>query len=1096
LILCLFLQNLFAQKKNFNFEHLTPEDGLSQSSVVKIFQDSRNFLWFATYDGLNRYDGYNFKVYKSDISDTTTISGQGFSSICEDRSGNLWIGSLNGGLNKYNQGTDTFKRFKFNPKDPGSLCSNIVSYLYIDSKGTLWVGTDNGLDQFNPETEKFIHYRNKPNDSNSISYNFIVSITEDSFGNLWIGTSEGLNKFNLSTKKFTRYYEDRSKPGCLISNYINYVFLDNNKNLWIATNEGLLLYDNNNNRFTQYMPHNNSIKRINGFWDDCKGNLWLVTSKDGLTILNRGKGTLINYKNDPYDSHSLSSNNILSIFKDRSGIIWIGTDGAGINKINSRKEQFNNYSVKSGELNQLSNNSVYSFYEDDSGDIWIATYGGGINIFNPAKEKEQFTYIKHEPGNINSLGDNNVRDICKDKQGCFWIGTESGLDRYDPKMKKFRHYNYKNSPGLKDLAISTLCATSDNMIWAGTFNGGISIYNKQKDRFINYLNVPNNPASLAGNVIKKIYEDRSGIIWVCTNKGLDRFDRDKNRFIHYRNIPGDPYSIISNTVLNIYQDHTGTLWVGTDLGLNKMTGDIVNNRDIKFIHYSKENGLPNNSIQSIIEDNHGNLWISTNNGLSKYNPQLETVKNYTANDGLRSNEFYINSCLKRKRTGELLFGGYNGFCFFQPDSIQDDIYIPPVNFTDFYLFNIPVHTNTKINGETILVNTIWETDKITLSYKNNIISFEFSALDYASPKGNKYAYIMQGLETNWNYVGNRHFVSFTKLPPGEYLLRVKASNASGMWNNTGTSVKIIVLPPFWQTYWFRLTCGILIVSLIFISYKIKIRNFERRKKKLEDLILEKSILNDQLHLEIYGHQNAEMELKSAKEAAEKSDRLKSEFLAQMSHEIRTPINAILSFNRLIQEDVSDYLSDDMKEGFSIIDSASKRLIRTVDLILNMSLFQTNSIELSYHRFDLYEKVLKKIIQEYSSIAEEKGIKFEVIKDTDDCTIDSDNSIVDQIFDNLLNNAVKFTKQGTVGIHIFNNKSKQLTVEIYDTGIGISQEYMPNLFKPFSQEEGGYARRFEGNGLGLALTKKYCDLTNIIIDVYSKKGCGTKVTLKF
>jgi ligand-binding sensor domain-containing protein/signal transduction histidine kinase len=1092
---------IFGQKRNFEFEHLSSEDGLSQNSVVKIFQDSRNFLWFATWDGMNRYDGYKFKIYKSSPSDSTSISGQGFSSICEDKFGYIWFGSLDGGVSKYNQQTDSFKRYKFNPKDPASLSGNLVNVLYFDSKGILWVGTEHGLDKFDPKTDKFTHYQYTLNDTNSLSSNFVLSIKEDSYGTLWIGTDNGLNKFNAAAKKFIRYYKDRSKPYCLYSNYMEHLFIDNQNNFWVATGEGLHLYDYKNDRFIRYLPDNNNPdrrydKNILDFWNDESGNLWLATSRGGLSIFNPKTGVFTGYKNDPFNNHSLSSNNTLSVYKDKSGIVWIGTDGGGLNKLVIRKEQFYNYSVRPGELNKLNNNSVYSFYEDVSGDIWIGTFGGGVNIFNPAKNKNHFTNLVHAPGNQNSLVDDKVRDICKDKQNYFWIGTESGLDRYDSKTKKFKHYNYANSPGLKNNSISSLYVTPSGELWVGTFNGGLSVYNPREDKFINFLNDLNNPSSLSGNIIRKIYEDRSGIFWVCTNKGLDRYDRNKNSFIHYQNNPADPFSISSNSVLNIYQDNNGTIWVGTNLGLNKITGDVINNQNVRFTRYLKKDGLPDNNIQSIVEDNEGNIWMSTNNGLSKFNPSLEWFKNYTTNDGLRSNEFYINSCLKIKNTGEFLFGGYNGFCIFQPDSIKDDLYKPPVIFTDFYLFNISVSANTKINGDIILTKTIWETDTLILSYKNNIISIEFSALNYASPKGNKYAYILEGLETEWNFVDNRHFASFTNLPPGEYLFKVKAANASGMWNNTGDVLRIIVLPPYWHTWWFRFCFGMLIGAVIFISYKIKVRNFERRKKELEDLILEKSILNDQLHLEINEHKFAEIELKAAKEEAEKSDRLKSEFLAQMSHEIRTPINAILSFSSLIREEVAESLSDDMKDGFSIIDRASRRLIRTVDLILNMSLLQTESFELSFQRFDLYTKILKRKIHEYSVLAEEKGLQFKVIKDVEDCSIYSDDTIVEQVFDNLLNNSVKFTKQGIIAVHIFNDNVNQLVVEISDTGIGISKEYMPNLFRPFSQEEGGYARRFEGNGLGLALTKKYCDLTNIKINVDSQKGIGTKATLTF
>ncbi len=1098
----LFLQiNIFAQGNNIRFENLTSEDGLSQNSVIKIFQDSKGFLWFGTFDGLNRYDGYKFQVYKSDATDTNSISGNYFDSICEDKYGNLWIGSLGGGLNKYIRDKDIFIKYKHNPQDKTSLSSNKVHALFIDTKGNLWVGTENGLDLYDYKDNNFIHFRKSPENPNSLSNNYIISIGEDAHNNLWIGTWYGLDKFDLIHKKFKIYYSDTVNPRGLFVAWTNKIFLDREKNLWLGTSEGLCRYDEKQDNFIRYSfsmrdPNSLSDNDVKDILEDKKGNLWIATFNGGLNKFNKTSGTFTRYLHNPFDQYSLSSNKITSLYQDKSGLLWIGTDGSGIDKLDFRTAQFHYYQNIPGNKNSLNNDNIYSIFEDRAGNIWLGTFGGGLSRFNPNNKNKIFTEYVHNPHNPNSLINNNIRCLCGDNAGNLWIGTETGLDKFNPAKKKFTHYNMNDNPGLLTNSIFSLFADSAGNIWVGTYDGGLSILNVRKNSFINFSHKNSDPKSICCNVIREIFEDASGRIWLCTDTGLDRFDGLHHAFIHYRNSPKDTNSLSTNSVLNIYQDKSGVIWVGTTMGLNKIEGNIPDPEKTVFKHYNVRNGLPDNSIQGILEDNGGNLWISTNRGLSKFNPLKGTFKNYTAVDGLPSNEFYTNASARISESGKLMFGGNKGFCFFRPDSIKDDLFIPPVEFTDLSLFNRHVFVGGKINGERILKKTITETREIILSNKNNIFSLEFSALDYASPQNNIYAYKMEGLESNWNYLGRRNYVSFTNLPAGNYILKVKGANCSGVWNPQGVSLRIVVLPPYWETWWFRGLVLFFVILMVFAAYKIKVKNIEKRKKELEIFIKEKSVLNKQLEKEINEHKRTEIELRKAKEEAEKSDRLKSEFLAQISHEIRTPINAILSFSSLIKEDVSRYLSDEMQEGFSIIESAGRRLIRTVDLILNMSLLQTDSFELNLQSFDLFEKVLRNKINEYTPAAKEKGLRFEVKKDVLDCTVFADESTVDQILDNLINNAVKFTRRGIVGIRLFKDRNENLAVEIYDTGIGISKEYLSQLFKPFSQEETGYKRKFEGNGLGLALTKKFADLNNASIEVASQKGYGTKFSLTF
>lgn len=662
------------------------------------------------------------------------------------------------------------------------------------------------------------------------------------------------------------------------------------------------------------------------------------------------------------------------------------------------------------------------------------------------------------------------------------------MEKFERKSKKFIHFNKDNSKGLKNNSVFDICETQTGEFWIGTYDG-LYLFNRRKDEFKCYQHNPSDPNSIVNNFIRKIYEDHTGVLWICTDRGFDRYDIKSNKFFHLKTESGVHFDLNEYPILSILEDKSENMWIGTTVGLFKLLRNVDNASAIKFLRYSIKDGLPDNNIQAIIDDNKNNLWISTNKGLSKFVIGEGTFKNFNMNNGLPSDEFYVNSYEKRKKTAELLFGGVKGFTIFRPDEIKDDSFIAPIVFTDFRISNQPIPVGKKIDGNIILPKSITENSQITLSYKNSIVSFEFALLHFAAPSGNLYAYMMEGLETKWNYIGNKRNATYTFLPPGEYNLIVKASNSSGVWNEKGTSLKIIVNPPVWKMWWFRISAGIILLFIASIIYKIHVSTIEKSRNQLEKL-------NEQLSEEIKERHQKEIELRKAKDEAEKSDKLKSEFLAQMSHEIRTPINAILSFASLLKDEISGKIPEDLNQSFTIINRAGNRLIRTIDLILNMSQLQTNTYECSFKYFNIYDKVLKGLAQQHRKTANDKGVDLYLNNESDDTLVYADEYTVTQIFDNLINNAIKFTRQGKVDINLKREEEKKLIIEVSDTGVGISDEFLPNLFKPFTQEEAGYTRRFEGNGLGLALVKKYVELNNAEIYMKSKKGIGTVFTILF
>jgi ligand-binding sensor domain-containing protein/signal transduction histidine kinase len=1072
LVLCLFNSELFPQQQNYRFEKFTSDDGLSQNSVVKIFQDSKHFLWFGTYDGLNRYDGFTFKVYKTNVADSTTISGQYFSAICEDKDGNLWVSSLGGGLNKYTRGTDTFKRYRHDPRNSKSLSNDRVRALLIDKRGNFWIGTESGLDLFNPGTEEFIHHRNIPGDPNSLSNDYVFSIGEDAKGNLWIGTYSGLNVLDPVKNKYRNFNGEKGLKAGLGNNWTNKTYLDRNNILWICSTEGLHWYDEKNDKFTRYMPEKNnpnsiSNNNIRDILEDANGDFWIATNTGGINKFDKKTGKFIRIQHDPSNENSLNTDQIISLWQDKSGIIWIGTDGGGINKLNIRKSQFTIYQNLVQNKNSLSDNKVYYICEDKKGVLWIGTHGGGLNKFDPQKSADNFIRFQHRPENRNSLINDAIRWITTDRSGALWIATDSGLDKFNPATNIFTHFTMDEYPVLRTNSIFCVAENREGEILVGTYDGGFSIYDKTKNSFTNYLHDPKNAKSISSNVVRQIFEDKSGLIWLCTDNGLNLFNSRTKEFTRFLHDPKNSNSLSINTTVTIYQDKAGVIWIGTTLGLNKLEGNFPENKNIKFTRYTKKDGLPDNDIQAILEDDYGNLWISTNKGICKFNPGQNTFKNYNKNDGLPSNEFFINSACRREKTGEFLFGSHKGFCFFHPDSIKDDLYVPPVVLTDFQLFNKNVPINEEVNDEIILTQAIWETKEIHLSYRNNIISFGFAALDYASPGGNQYSYLLEGLESNWNFVGNRHYASYTNLPPGEYIFRVKGSNASGIWSGKDASVKIIVTPPYWVTWWFRVLVLIAIVLITVISFKIKVKGMEDRRKELERLVREKSLINDEL---------------------KKLNDTKDKFFSILAHDLRNPFHSILGMISFIIDEYNTISDPERLEMLNMIMKASKNNFHLLDNLLDWSRSQLQDFKAAPGEIEL-EELITKNIELLRPLADDKFIEIESLQ-TPGLIVFADYYMIDLVIRNLISNAIKFTNtNGT--IRIYSRLKKDLAqFQITDTGIGMSNEQVENLFSggDYSSTRGTSGEK--GTGLGIKLCKEFLKKNNGILIVNSTPGTGT------
>lgn len=1073
-VVLLFNFNLMhSQFSNLKFENYDTAEGISSSTCLEIFQDSEGFMWFGTIDGLNRYDGYNFEVYRPVLNDSTSLSNNRINSIIEDAKGYLWIGTSNG-LNVFDKKHEQFHRILLHEisskvVDQGEVVNDL---LYDEQTKILWVATKNGVVKFNLESGtdsyenfKFSHYTNKSGDFKTIDNNDVTAILKDKDGKIWAITEGNyLNLYNPVEDNFIRKIID--VPNSYELNHIpKVVLVDNDGDFWIGNNLfNLVFWDRSKNEFSQVSPVKVNIP-IFHIYQDSKGVIWIATDGNGIYLFDKKNGLLQHIMHSTSNQFSLPNNQPSKVLEDKKGVFWIATYNKGISKLVLSKSAFGHYFYGADNKKGLSEKIAQSVLQDSKERIWIGTDGGGLNLFN--EKSNSFIHYKALANNKQTLSSNKIVYLSESFDKSIWVSTwDGGLNKFDPISETVEQYKYEaNNP--YSIGQNTVWCTvedSKNRLWLGTQSEGLNLFDPKTKKFYKYKSLQGEQNSLLSNLVFSMFIDSKNRLLLGTSLGLSIVDLNKlNVYIPNKIdfIELKEKQIQGTRVNYILEDNKGGIWLGTDVALHHLDGNL------KLIKsYSTINGLPNNLILGIVQSNENNLWITTKGGLSKLDISEDKFYNYSIQDGVQGIEFQSKS-IEKLKDGRILAGGINGFNLFNPeDIVEKQLVLKPI-ITKFKLFNELIKAGQKVNKRVVLNQSISNTDLLELKYDEGYLSFEFVAFHYENQKRVKYVYRMKGLHEDFISAGSNRVANYSSMPPGDYTFEVKAS-LNGNWDDAEISaINVKVLSPPWRTWW----AYALYALFLGVVFWIGMRYYTKMIKEEKDHEL---------------------------------DQMKLKFFINVSHELRTPLTLIL--NPVDKILAAFDRPEIVKESAITLQRSSRRLLYLVNQLLDFRKMDLGKTPLKLAKSD-YVIFSKDIFLLFKDLAKSKQIKLEFNTSQEAIIGLFDFDQVEKIITNLLSNAIKFTEVGgyiklSVSRHTLTNKDKYkkiynkygdvdfVEIKIKDTGIGFTPEQLKNVFGRFVSPGDSKV----GMGIGLNITKGLVNLHDGEIYVKSKYKKGTTFTV--
>ena len=1035
---CLKISTSYANiRESFNFKNITIEDGLSQSTVETIYQDSKGYIWIGTNDGLDRYNGYEFKHYKHDKYDKNSIANNYIVDIIEDKNGYIWVSTI-GGLSRINPDKDEIKNY-YSKEDSGNLSNSNLWQILCTKDNRLIASTIDGLNVYDKNKDKFTRILYKEGELPS---QYIYSLEEDINGHIWVGTDNGLVELDKDLN-IVKSYQDAIEDSDVYN-----VYDDSKGNIWVCTLDNGLFKINLDDKSVENYKNNNSkisipSNNVRDIISDSEGKLWIATDK-GLCTFDYEREEFITYNKKSYQSNSLIDDEIFCLLKDSSGLIWIGTY-SGISRFNPNSN-FTHFKLDPYEDNSISGNVIHGIYEDDDKTLWIGTNESGVNIINGES-------IKH----LNKENSNIVSDLIEDITGFknyIFIGTNEGLSvlvKNDKTAKNYTITNYTTKDGLPSNKIRSLFIDSKGYLWIGT-NKGLAILDTNNNKIIDITYILDE-MGVSDKFIRAVYEDSKGNYYIgCfLEGGLIKINPNTKEYKIYKNIENDDSSISNNSIRYINEDLYGNILVGTSHGIN-----ILNLSTDKFNHYTEKDGLINNTIYGILVDKNNGIWMSTNAGISKLSTEDATFKNFTITDGLQSNEFNGRACFKSK-DGNMYFGGINGFNVFNSQDIELSTFEPKVIFDNFEING----TNKK------------DISNIKFKSNENNIKINFFTNDYKNTKTTQYYYKLEGLENEWNMTNSNSLV-FVNLGSGDYTLKIKTITQHGVMSDE-SSVHFTINPPIWRSN-YAICIYLILIIISILRYMHKVNTLDRLVNERTNKLRKEMEKNEQLFKKVLSlEQN------------------KNNYFVNLSHELRTPLNVLSSINQLIKEFTKkdNFITPEKLSYYmGIMDRNCSRLLSLINNLIDHTKIENNSYIINKKDEDIVYLVEETVL-DMKDYIEEKGLELIFDTDVEEKVIRCDKVDIERCIINLVGNAVKFTPEGGLIEVLLQDLDDKVKIIVKDNGIGISEENQKIIFDRFNQVVDESSEQKGGSGLGLTITKQLITLHNGEIYVESEVGVGSE-----